>query len=84
MTATGVEITRLDHTPAMVPKDDVATLESTLKGRILFPGDDAFAEATVTWNGMVARRPAMVVQPGAAEDLTATISFARARTCFSA
>ena len=28
---------------------------------------------------MVARRPAMVVQPGAAEDLTATISFARAR-----
>lgn len=79
MTATGVEITRLDHTPAMVPKDDIATLESTLKGRTLFPGDDDFAEATVTWNGMVARHPAMVVQPRAAEDVAAAISFARTR-----
>ena len=31
----------------MVPRDDLAHLVTALEGRILFPGNDGFAEATL-------------------------------------
>lgn len=79
MTALDIEITRLAGTQVTVPREDLAGLESTLSGRVLFPGDDGFAEATATWNGMVARHPAIVVQPRTAADVAATVDFVRER-----
>jgi FAD/FMN-containing dehydrogenase len=46
-------------------------------GRALRPGEPGFDEATRIWNGMISKRPALVVQPLSADDVRAAIQFAR-------
>jgi FAD/FMN-containing dehydrogenase len=57
---------------------DIAGLAASLRGRVLGPGDDGFPEACALWNGMVTRRPRLVVKPTGAADVSATVKFARA------
>ena len=52
-------------------------LESRIEGRLLRDGDEGWGEAVLIWNGMVARTPALVVQPRSAHDVAAAVAFAR-------
>lgn len=79
MTTSTVEIRRMEGDTLRLGDEEVAGLDQRLEGRILFPGDDGFAEATRTWNGMVAVTPNVVVQPRSADDVASTIDFARDR-----
>ena len=45
--------------------------DPALEGRLLRPGDDGFAEATLIWNGMIEKTPALVVQPAGTADVVA-------------
>lgn len=78
MTTPTVEITRVDQSTVSFGSEELNQLEG-LEGRVLFPGDEGFAEATLTWNGMVASTPAMVAQPRSAADVAAVLDFARER-----
>lgn len=62
---------------ATIPTEAIAGFESKLEGGVLRPGDDAFAEATRIWNGMIARTPALVVQPLSVADVVSALEFAR-------
>ena len=44
---------------------------------MLRPGDQGWDDAVLIWNGMVARTPAVVVQPTSARDVAAAVDFAR-------
>jgi FAD/FMN-containing dehydrogenase len=57
--------------------DRLEELDSRLEGRLLREGDDGWDEVVLIWNAMVAKRPALVVQPRSAEDVSAAVSFAR-------
>jgi len=46
-------------------------------GEIVRPGDAGYDAARVVWNGMVDRRPALVVRPASAEDVVTALRFAR-------
>lgn len=46
---------------------------------VLLPGSQAWNQATLTWNGMAARTPAVVIQPTSAVDVATAVSFARDR-----
>jgi FAD/FMN-containing dehydrogenase len=46
---------------------------------VLLPGNMAWNQATLTWNGMAAKVPAIVVQPTSAADVAAITNFARDR-----
>jgi len=46
-------------------------------GHLLRPDDDGWAEATTLWNEMVAKEPALVVQPGSAAEVAGVVAFAR-------
>jgi FAD/FMN-containing dehydrogenase len=48
----------------------------TLPGVVLTPDDQGYAEATRSWNGMVDKRPAVVVQPGSAAEVAAAVRHA--------
>jgi FAD/FMN-containing dehydrogenase len=50
-----------------------------LPGMVLHPGEPGYAEATRTWNGMVDKRPAAVVQPGSAAEVAAAVRHATER-----
>lgn len=79
MTVSTIEMTRIDGSQGTFRDDELSRLREALAGETLFPGDDGFAEATLTWNGMVASTPAMVAQPSSAEDVAAIIDYARQR-----
>jgi len=53
-------------------------LREAVKGEVLAPGDDGYAEACRIWNGMYdGRRPAAIVRCSGAADVIAAVGFAR-------
>jgi FAD/FMN-containing dehydrogenase len=65
---------------ATIPTDDTAAaLSEQVRGRVLRPGEPGFGEATLLWNGMIEKSPALVVQPTGTADVAAAVRFARDR-----
>jgi FAD/FMN-containing dehydrogenase len=52
-------------------------LDSRVQGRLLRPGDQGWDDALLTWNGMVAKTPALVLRPASTHDVAAAVGFAR-------
>jgi FAD/FMN-containing dehydrogenase len=48
-------------------------------GTLLRRGDAGWADAVRVWNGMVAKTPALVLQPASAQEVAAAVDFARER-----
>src|SRR5262249_28490176 len=48
-----------------------------LRGRIFEPADTGYEASRAIWNGMIAKRPALVVQPADVADVQRAITFAR-------
>ena len=63
-----------EHTLDTAAVDHLAT---TFGGRIVLPGDDAYDEARMVWNGLYDRRPALMAQCASAADVAAAVGFAR-------
>ncbi len=55
----------------------IEQLRGELQGELLTPGDSAYDEARALWNGMVDRKPAMIVRVSGVEDVIAAVNFAR-------
>jgi FAD/FMN-containing dehydrogenase len=56
----------------------VQELRETVRGRVLRPGEDGYAEACRIWNGAYDdRRPALIVGCSGAADVIAAVGFAR-------
>src|SRR3954468_13472190 len=68
----------VDPTTA-VPVDAAAVmgLVEDVRGAVLQPGDPGYEEARALWNGMIDRRPALIVQPTGTADVVAAVNFAR-------
>src|SRR5437870_13910525 len=52
-------------------------LKSTLRGELLRSGDDAYDAARKIHNGMIDRRPAMIVRCAGVADVMRAVKFAR-------
>lgn len=61
-------------------KEAVESLKGTIKGRVLDADDSGYEEARQIWNGMIDRRPAVIVQPAHGDEVTTAIKFARDNT----
>jgi hypothetical protein len=78
MTTTGtIEIAGLDGGHRNLTSEQLEDLDSRVQGRLLRPGDQGWDDAVLSWNGMAAKAPALVVQPTSAHDVAATVGFAR-------
>src|SRR2546428_12332607 len=62
---------------ATVSDRAISGLGSSLRGRIIRPADGDYDEARRVWNGMIDRRPALIVRPAVAADVVAAGNFAR-------
>ncbi|HET7421500.1 MAG TPA: FAD-binding oxidoreductase [Candidatus Dormibacteraeota bacterium] len=74
--AGAIDIRGRDGTEVQLNARLLAALASRLKGDILIPSDPGFDDAARLWNGMVRRRPALIVQPASVADVRETVTFA--------
>jgi len=64
-------------TTLTAPTLDTAELDEQLRGSLVRPGDEDYDAARSVWNGMIDRRPALVVRCAGAADVIAGLRFAR-------
>ncbi len=77
MSTTMTGLTGLDGERVSLSADQLDELEARVDGRLLRNGDKGWDEAVLLWNGMVAKTPALVLQPESAQDVAAAVGFAR-------
>jgi len=58
---------------------DLSTLRAEIAGPVLTPADSDYEQARRIWNGMIDRRPALIVQCTRTEDIQRALRFARMR-----
>jgi FAD/FMN-containing dehydrogenase len=63
--------------PCALATPTVEELRSTITGQVIAPDDQAYEEARLVWNGMIDRRPALVVRCSSADDVVAALATAR-------
>ena len=56
--------------------EQIDDLNSRIEGNLLREGDDGWDHAVLVWNGMVAKVPALVVQPVSSQDVAVAVGFA--------
>ncbi|HEY5538712.1 MAG TPA: FAD-binding oxidoreductase [Thermoplasmata archaeon] len=54
-------------------------LRLQLRGELIEPGDDGYEDARKIWNGMIDKRPAMIVRCTGVADVIRAVKFAKAR-----
>jgi FAD/FMN-containing dehydrogenase len=64
-------------TEAAVASEAIQGFEAGLRGPVLRPGDIGYDEARSIWNGLIDRRPALIVQCTGAADVVDAVNFAR-------
>src|SRR5437868_2671430 len=60
-----------------VIKSDALRFEEQLTGSVVWPDSEAYDQARKVWNGMIDRRPALIVRCQTVEDVAASVNFAR-------
>ena len=55
----------------MVVGEGLETFAQSVRGQLLRQGDDGFNAARTIWNGMIDRRPDLIVRCAGAADVTA-------------
>ena len=72
-----LSLSGIDGEPRSIPADAFSTFSSDLAGSVLRPDDAGYAEAIALWNGMITKRPAIVVRASGTDDVVRTVNFAR-------
>ncbi len=69
----------LDGGEVKLEQRDLDALDAATRGAIMTPGDDGYDASRTIWNGMIDRRPGLVVKCIGTADVIACIDFARER-----
>jgi len=55
----------------------VTAFKQSLRGSLIAPGDDSYAEARQVWHGNIDRRPGLIARPIGVADVIQAVNFAR-------
>ena len=76
MSTTAVSITARDGGKATVEASVLEAFASDLDGSLLHPDDEAYAQSVSLWNGIIAKRPALVARAASVDDVVRVVGFA--------
>jgi FAD/FMN-containing dehydrogenase len=76
-TMTTLDIAGLEGRLVRLTSEQLDDLDSRAAGPLLRAGEEGWDDAVRIWNGMVAARPALVLQPASAHDVAGAVGFAR-------
>jgi FAD/FMN-containing dehydrogenase len=68
----------------VLPSEALAEFESRLGGELICPGDDAYEQARAVWNGMIDKRPGLIVRCSGTADVIASVNLARTHNLLTA
>ena len=57
----------------------IQELRESIRGEVITPADPRYDEARAVWNGMIDKRPALIVQCSGVADVLAAVQFARSQ-----
>jgi len=69
----------LEGADIRVTGDEIAAFATALEGRTVTPSDADYDEARSIWNGMIDRRPSLIVRCAGTRDVARSLDFARER-----
>jgi hypothetical protein len=72
-----LEVTTVNDGRVVVAEAAVTRLRTTLHGEVILPGDAGYDSTRRVWNGMVDKRPALIVRCAGAADVIHAVTFAR-------
>src|SRR4249920_3563098 len=72
-----IRYTTLENTAGRLNASDLEALVAGIRGEVLTPRDGAYDAARKIWNGMVDRRPAVIVRCSNPQDVRHAVNFAR-------
>ena len=72
-----VQLTGLSGNAQRFDSDTLERFAAELDGVLARQGDEGYTEATSIWNGMITRRPGVVVRAGSTDDVIRTVNFVR-------
>jgi FAD/FMN-containing dehydrogenase len=75
--ASTIDVSGLAGGLVRLTSEQLDELDSRAECPVLRAGDEGWADAVLVWNGMVARVPALVLQPSSAAEVAAAVEFAR-------
>ena len=55
----------------------VKSLQASLRGSLLYSGDDGYDDARKVWNGLIDRKPALIIRCAGVADVVSCVDFAR-------
>ncbi len=76
MTGT-IELNRLESGTQQITEEDRSALEGALRGQTVTETEAGYEEARTIWNGMVDRKPGLVVRALGTADICTAVNFAR-------
>jgi FAD/FMN-containing dehydrogenase len=74
---TGRALKTLTGEETVLPPDALAEFEARLGGTLIRPEDAAYDEARALWNGMIDKRPGLIVRCAGTADVLASVRLAR-------
>ena len=74
-----VPATKLSGHSTVIERAALKEFGASLRGALILPGEPEYDSARRVWNGMIDRRPAMVVRCAGAADVANAVTFARER-----
>ena|SRR5215207_3112430 len=72
-----LRIVTLTGADAALGEAGVERLGSRLRGELFRPGDAAYEEARLLWNGLIDKRPALIARCAGVSDVIDSVNFAR-------
>ena len=73
-----IEIANNKDSSAAIDQETIDALRSDFRGCLLLPADQGYDEARRIWNGMIDRRPALIVRCAGVADVIAAVKLAKA------
>src|SRR5579884_3902101 len=64
-------------TPVPIGAESLALLQGSLRGRVVQPGDADYDATRSIWNGMIDKKPVLIVQCSGVADVISAVNFAR-------
>ena len=76
-----IDVNNLDGGRTTIRAEELESLAAKLRGCVMLEGDPGFDVARTIWNGMIDRKPSLIVQAAGPADIRAAVDLRVTKGC---